>query len=86
MTYRAVAELERALLDCRPVQIQLPRGSGKTTLASIAVLYLLSTAAAGRRAVGARNRGAYKIVDGFTQNQVAPSSVETQAEDQIGAA
>lgn len=44
MTYRAMAELERALLDCRPVQIQLPRGSGKTTLASIAVLYLLSTA------------------------------------------
>lgn len=41
------------------------------------------TGAAWRRAVGARNRGAYKLVDGFTQNQVAPSSVETQAEDQI---
>lgn len=44
MTYRAVEELESALLDCRPVQIQLPRGSGKTTFASIAVLYLLATA------------------------------------------
>lgn len=44
MTYRAIGELEAALLDNRPVQIQLPRGSGKTTLASIAVLYLLSTA------------------------------------------
>ena len=43
-TYEAIDELERALLDNRPVQIQLPRGSGKTTLASIAVLYLLSTA------------------------------------------
>ena len=44
MTYKAVEELEAALLDCRPVQIQLPRGSGKTTFASIAVLYLLATA------------------------------------------
>ena len=44
MTYKAIDELENALLDNRPVQIQLPRGSGKTTLASIAVLYLLSTA------------------------------------------
>ncbi len=44
MTYKAIGELEAALLDNRPVQIQLPRGSGKTTLASIAVLYLLSTA------------------------------------------
>lgn len=44
MTYKAIDELEKALLDNRPVQIQLPRGSGKTTLASIAVLYLLSTA------------------------------------------
>ncbi len=44
MTYKAVEELEASLLDCRPVQIQLPRGSGKTTFASIAVLYLLATA------------------------------------------
>ena len=44
MTYQAVAELEAALLDCHPVQIQLPRGSGKTTFAAIAVLYLLATA------------------------------------------
>lgn len=44
LTYQAIEELEHALTDCRPVQIQLPRGSGKTTLASIAVLYLLSTA------------------------------------------
>ena len=29
------------------------------------------------------NRGQYKIVDGFTQAQIAPSSVETQTEDEI---
>ena len=44
MTYKAVEELATSLLDCRPVQIQLPRGSGKTTFAAIAVLYLLATA------------------------------------------
>ncbi len=44
MTYKAVEELATSLLDNRPVQIQLPRGSGKTTFAAIAVLYLLATA------------------------------------------
>ena len=29
------------------------------------------------------NRGQYKIVDGFTERSIAPSSVETQGEDEI---
>ena len=35
------------------------------------------------RRVVRMNRGQYKIVDGFTQAQIAPSSVETQTEDEI---
>lgn len=42
-TYEVIEMLEHTLCNyARPVQIQLPRGSGKTTLAAIAILYLIA--------------------------------------------
>ena len=39
----AAKEMEFALTQTRPYNIELSRGSGKTSLAEMAMLYLLST-------------------------------------------
>lgn len=46
MYIKALEEMEAALSQARPYNIELPRGSGKTSAAQMAVIYLLAT---GRR-------------------------------------
>ena len=38
----ALRQMEKALLDSRPYNIELPRGSGKTTAAEAMLLYMLA--------------------------------------------
>lgn len=42
MMYQVIENLQKSMLDCRPVQLQLHRGAGKTTIVSIAILYIIA--------------------------------------------
>ena len=43
MFIKALNEMESALSQSRPYNIELPRGQGKTSAVEMAVLYLLAT-------------------------------------------